>query len=494
MTDIASEKHNRKSDDGASFTHGHVKEIENQETPHFSAAAERRLVWKIDLMILPLMLLAYMLAFLDKQGLNTTAIMGIKEELHLSGSDYSWSNAIFYFGYLFFSYPASILLVKFPLGKYLSTTFMIWAVILACHAATTNFAGLMVVRFLLGLFEASLSPGFSLITSLWYRTSEQPLRHGLWFLGNSISFIIGNIISVGIWEIKSSLANWKWVFIIFGIITFVWGALMLWRLPDSPMTTKILTEEERIIAIERLKSNKAGYKSNKLNVGQIFEAFIDYKTWMLAIYVIGTCIPNGGLTAFSSQVLKGFGYSTYRTLLLGMPPGAVMFAGVLLSTAISSKFKNTRCIMSAIMTVISLVGCVLVYATKAIQPRYAGLNLVGLFSVGLPLTMSMISSNVGGFTKRATVSSIIFICYCAGNIIGPQLFFQDEAPKYQSGFLAMIICLVVATIDILLLGVLLFWENKRRDRKAALSGVEERQDTELADITDFQNKDFRYVF
>ena len=86
---------------------------------------------------------------------------------------------------------------------------MIWAVILACHAATTNFAGLMVVRFLLGLFEASLSPGFSLITSLWYRTSEQPLRHGLWFLGNSISFIIGNIISVGIWEIKSSLANWK---------------------------------------------------------------------------------------------------------------------------------------------------------------------------------------------------------------------------------------------------------------------------------------------
>lgn len=43
----------------------------------------------------------------------------------------------------------------------------------------------------------------------------------------------------------------------------------------------------------------------------------------------------------------------------------------------------------------------------------------------------MISSNVGGFTKRATVSSIVFICYCAGNIIGPQLFFEDEAPKYQ---------------------------------------------------------------
>ena len=78
---------------------------------------------------------------------------------------------------------------------------------------------------------------------------------------------------------------------------------MLWRLPDSPMTTKILTEEERVIAIERLKSNKAGYKSNKLNAGQIIEAFIDYKTWMLAIYVIGTCIPNGGLTAVNRDII-----------------------------------------------------------------------------------------------------------------------------------------------------------------------------------------------
>lgn len=63
----------------------------------------------------------------------------------------------------------------------------------------------------------------------------------------------------------------------------------------------------------------------------------------------------------------------------------------------------------------------------------------------------------------------------------------------QSGFLAMIICLIIASIDILALGALLYWENKRRDRKAAQSGSEERH-TELEDITDFQNKEFRYVF
>lgn len=155
------------------------------------------------------MTFAYMMAFLDKQALSYTAIMGLRTDLNLKGSEYSWSGSIFYFGYLFFSYPASILMVKFPLGKYLACNFMLWAIVLACHAATTNFAGLMVARFFLGCTEASVSSGFSLITSLWYRTSEQPLRHGIWFCGNSISMIIGNLVAMGIWQIKTGLQPWK---------------------------------------------------------------------------------------------------------------------------------------------------------------------------------------------------------------------------------------------------------------------------------------------
>lgn len=67
----------------------------------------------------------------------------------------------------------------------------------------------MVARFFLGCTEASLSPGFTLITSLWYRTSEQPLRHGIWFCGNSLSLIFGNLIAVGILQIDHSLKAWQ---------------------------------------------------------------------------------------------------------------------------------------------------------------------------------------------------------------------------------------------------------------------------------------------
>ncbi|KAH2438240.1 hypothetical protein KXW35_006393 [Aspergillus fumigatus] len=492
MGNMSSEKtlqNNKHADD---LGEGAMQQI--QECSAFSSTAEKRLVRKIDIMILPIMTFAYMMAFLDKQALSYTAIMGLRTDLNLKGSEYSWSGSIFYFGYLFFSYPASILMVKFPLGKYLACNLfvilpkrlgliltmnsMLWAIVLACHAATTNFAGLMVARFFLGCTEASVSSGFSLITSLWYRTSEQPLRHGIWFCGNSISMIIGNLVAMGIWQIKTGLQPWKWLFIIFGIVTFLWGILMFFRLPDTPNTASFLTEAEKLLATERLKANNAGYKRNKIDTSQIIEAFIDPKTWLLA---------------FSSLILYGFGFSTFKTLLLGMPIGAVILVFVLLSSTISSRIHNCRCIVIAAVGCISILGSALVYATESIAARYAGLLLMGVYSVSMPLSLAMVASNIGGFSKRATVSAIYFVMYCTGNIVGPQLFYESEAPKYQSGFQAVIVCFVVVVVVALALGVYLRCENRRRER--VVGPVEhDGKPTELVDITDLANLQFRYVY
>lgn len=150
-----------------------------------------------------------MLQFLDKQTLNFSSVMGIIQDLHLVGRDYSWSSSVFYIGYLVFSYPASILMVRLPLGKYLGGTCLAWAICLACHAATKNFTGLAVVRFFLGATEASISPGFSLITGMFYKRSEQPFRHGIWFFGNSLATMFGGLFAYGIAHIQGGLGPWR---------------------------------------------------------------------------------------------------------------------------------------------------------------------------------------------------------------------------------------------------------------------------------------------
>ena len=60
----------------------------------------RKLLWKIDLTITPLLAAVYFLQFLDKTTLSYTAVMGIRTETHLVGQDYSNLSMLFYIGTL----------------------------------------------------------------------------------------------------------------------------------------------------------------------------------------------------------------------------------------------------------------------------------------------------------------------------------------------------------------------------------------------------------
>ena len=81
-----------------------------------------RVRWKIDLILLPLLGACYFLQFLDKQTLSYSSLLGMPEDIHLEGSEFSWCASIFYFGYMFWSYPTVYLSVRLPIGKYLSGT------------------------------------------------------------------------------------------------------------------------------------------------------------------------------------------------------------------------------------------------------------------------------------------------------------------------------------------------------------------------------------
>ena len=68
------------------------------------------------------MAISYMFQFLDKSALSYTSILGLREDLNVSGSQFSWSSSIYYFGYLVASYPAGLLMVRFPVGKTIATS------------------------------------------------------------------------------------------------------------------------------------------------------------------------------------------------------------------------------------------------------------------------------------------------------------------------------------------------------------------------------------
>jgi MFS family permease len=98
-------------------------------------------------------------------------------------------------GYLISQYPAGYLLQRLPIAKVISITTIIWGVILITTPACTNFAGIAANRFLLGFFEAVVNPGFVLIMSIWYTTSEQPLRLESYYCTNGVATMFGGYVS-----------------------------------------------------------------------------------------------------------------------------------------------------------------------------------------------------------------------------------------------------------------------------------------------------------
>ncbi|KAL3965159.1 hypothetical protein ACCO45_002163 [Purpureocillium lilacinum] len=423
---------------------------------------DKRLLRKIDMCLLPVMAFSYMFQFLDKSALGFTAIMGLREDLRLSGQDFSWASSIYYFGYLIASYPAGMIMVRWKVGKTIAVAVVFWGAMLMLTAATSNAAGLLAVRFLLGVCESPIAPGLTVIVAMWYKRSEQPLRHAAWFLGNTTAGVVGGLTAYGIGHVQS-IATWKAVFLIFG------GATVAW--------------EDRAKAVARVTENQTGIKNNHFKWHQCREALLDPKTWFIVL--IQTCgnIPNGGIHSFGSIVIEeGLGFDTLPTLLLTSASYLSQLILVLLATGGSTYFRNTRTYFMMFNFALAIVGSCMVRQLPPEQKwsRYGGYCLILAFSANFPLVMSLASGNFGGFTKKMTVNATSFVVYCAGNIIGPQLFFAREAPKYTSGFMAMIVCFGVGLISI--------------GGDAEAETVDAGLMANLMDKTDKEIPQFRYVY
>lgn len=62
---------------------------------------------------------------------------------------------------------------------------------MALHAACKNFAGLVTVRTLLGIFEACCQPIFIVLSSMWYKRDEQAQTVAYWYMMNGGQQIVG---------------------------------------------------------------------------------------------------------------------------------------------------------------------------------------------------------------------------------------------------------------------------------------------------------------
>ncbi|KAM0418613.1 hypothetical protein ACHAPT_012416 [Fusarium lateritium] len=499
---------------GAATTKGnHVADV---ETANYAGApvaideaTNKELFWTINRRILACMLGTYFCQSLDKGTLGFSSVMNIQEDANLVGQQFSrWLGTILYMGVLVGEYPTNLLLQKLPVAKYLAANVFCWGCVITCSAAAKNFAGLMVVRFLLGIFESCVQPSFIIMTSMWYTKREQSILTSLWYCMTGVQLMVGGIIAWGVSHYTDGVIySWQLLFLVLGLATCVWAVFIGWWLPDSPMKAKCFNEDQKRLMVERVRANETGIQNKSYKRYQVVEAVTDPVVWCYVMLQLTSTLIIGGLGVFSNLIISSFGFTYLQTQLLNIAQGAVTIIVMIGSATLATATGQTAWVMHA-WTIPAIIGTAIIYSIPSTPSNRVGL-LIAFYCTQFYLAegnliFSLISRNIAGQTKKSTTLAITFVAWAAGNMTAPQIFQKSDAPRYKNGFIAHFCLYGLFNVFLVILRLLLTRRNIIK-RKATIEashaeagsekGAQEDQvqhRNAFADLTDKENPDFRY--
>ncbi|PWI68526.1 hypothetical protein PCL_01615 [Purpureocillium lilacinum] len=488
--DVAIEKEQLQHLDRASTKDGprpfQAPEIIRSMSPEDRDAFEKKLVRKIDLRLLPMIILMYILNYIDRNNIASARLAGLEDDLKLneSGTQFNTAVSILFVGYLLMQVPSNLLLNKMGKpGKYLPACMAVWGIISTATAACHSFGGLVAARFFLGFVEAAYfpvdnQPGCLYYLSCWYTRKELSVRTTYLYAGSLISGAFSGLIAAGItsnMDGAKGLRAWRWLFIIEGAITIVVAIAAFWILPDFPRTTKWLDEKETALAAWRLEEDIGQddwVNSEEQTFWHGFKlALEDVKMWVLLVLLFGN-ISAASITNFFPTVVATLKYSNVITLLLTAPPYCL---GVITTFANAWHADRTgeRFYHITLPLCLAMVTFIIAAATTNTAARYTAMMLMipGLYS-GFTTALAWISNTLPRPpAKRAAALAFINAVGNATSIYTAYLYPKSAKPGYTGAFIHNCVLCAVAIAAAFVLKLMLVRLNKKLDRGERVEGA-----------------------
>ncbi|ETI25364.1 hypothetical protein G647_02136 [Cladophialophora carrionii CBS 160.54] len=454
----------------------------------FDPEAERKLRWKIDLYVVPTVALLYLFCFIDRANIGNARLAGLEKDLNLKGYDYNTLLSVFYVSYIIFELPCNMACKWMGPGWFIPATSLAFGIFSVCTAFVHHLGAACGVRFLLGLAEAGMLPGIAYYMSRWYRRSELAFRLSLYIVMAPLAGAFGGLLASAILKLDhfGGLHQWRMIFAIEGIITCGLAVISFFTLTDRPETARWLTQEEKDLAIARVKSERVATSEviDKIDTPKIIRGIISPVTLSTSFIFLLDNITVQGLAFFAPTIVKTIypNNSVVSQQLHTVPPYIVGAFFVLLLPFLSWRFDR-RIIFFILSTPMMMVGYIMFLASSNPRVRYGATFLIaaGAFPYGA-LCNAQVSANVVSDTARSAAIGVNVMFGNVGGLISTWSFLPFDGPDYHIGN-----GLNLATSSTILLCsfLLLFWmmaDNKRRDGKdidSELDGLSLKQVQDL---------------
>lgn len=240
-----------------------------------------------------------------------------------------------------------------------------FGLITLCTGFVQNFAGLLVLRLLLGVAQAGVLPGCSYCVSSWYTRKDGLRRFTVYMSAVSLSNAFGGLLAAAIGKLDGlcGLSGWRWLFIIEGAGTCIVGFVLYFVMCNFPEDAKWMTEQERNFIMARLEAEQ-GSSAIELTVRKrdIWETLTDPVILILGLIHLCVSVPGNMLSYFAPTVINSLGiYTPIQTQLHTAPVFMVGFALSLILAHISDKIQS-RYIVTVFCSLLSTIGFSLLFA------------------------------------------------------------------------------------------------------------------------------------
>ncbi|KAF2021513.1 MFS general substrate transporter [Aaosphaeria arxii CBS 175.79] len=393
---------------------------------------EKELVRKIDLRMMPLMMLIY---------------------LGLHGTQYNTIISIFFVGYILTQIPTNMILNKMRPSIFLPVIMCLWAGVSAATGAVQNYPGMIVLRFVLGFVEAPFFPGALYLFSSWYTKRELAKRISILYAAGQMSGAFGGLLGSAIMsgmDGKAGLPAWRWLFIIEGVATFPVAAITIWVLPDYPATTKWLSEDEKKLAVLRLaeEANQEDDRSDVSSWDGLKMAFADPALYLIWFMQLGLNTAAAFINFFPS-IVATLGYGQSTTLLLSAPP--YVFAAILgICNSWHSDSTKERYWHVVWPQVFCSIGFIISASTMNLAARYTSTFLMMSVYGSFGCILSWVSTSLPRPPpKRAVAYAVVNAGSNLASIYASYFYPKSQGPRYWQANVANVafsgMCIILAT-------------------------------------------------
>ncbi|KAL0961512.1 hypothetical protein HGRIS_006452 [Hohenbuehelia grisea] len=414
----------------------------------------------------------------------------------MRGFDFNIALTAMYLCLVIFEIPSNLLLKRFG-SVTLALMIVAFGICTLATAFVTSFGGLVATRIFLGIAESGTLPGLAYILSRYYRRHEFILRVGV-FLGisPSLSGAFGGLLASGLLKIDDigSIKSWRKIFFVEGIITTIIGIICIVIIPTDPEHSRMLTAEERTLALARVDADQA-VKTKGLRENISWRLMGRAFNFNAVLCTLGYTLINisfQGLSLFMPTVIATLGHFTVvQSQLRTVPPYLVGATWALTACYIGFRVKKRAAVLLCSLPMV-IAGYAIAVSTKHSGARYAATFLMIAGAVPTaPLLLSWGTENAAPDTVRAVTTAIIPGVSSIGSIIAVWTYLPADAPNYHKGNSLNLATTSALWVLVAIGWLYIRWENGKRERGERDYRLKDRSPEEIEQLG-YLHPHFRY--